>query len=141
MVSTALLTGCTASDTVLTRMASPAPETTPATAQGQVPALAAPPTLGAEPSTLATTRRQRAYLDALADAGIQPSSDLLALSIGSYICQARAAKQSEQAVWDYVLPLVRGDVGDADESSMAPQAAEVDAATAGYIRIAIERLC
>ena len=28
--------------------------------------------------------------------------DLLALSIGSYVCQARAAKQSDQAVRDYV---------------------------------------
>ena len=58
------------------------------------------------------TGQQRAYLDALKAAGVRPSSDLLALSIGSYVCQARAAKQSDQAVRDYVTPLVRNDVRD-----------------------------
>ena len=87
------------------------------------------------------TGQQRAYLDALAAAGIRPSDDLLALSIGSYVCQARAAKQSDQAVWDFVLPLVRSDVRHGGPSSMTPSAAEVNAATADYIRIATERLC
>ena len=67
----------------------------------------------------------------------------MALSIGSYVCQARAAGQSDQAVWDFVLPLVRGDVarlacrcvGCVDDR------AQVDDATAEYIRIATERLC
>ena len=90
------------------------------------------------------TGQQRAYLDALAAAGVRPSDDLLALSIGSYVCQARAAKQSDQAVWDFVLPLVRSDVRtqpvDARRTA-TPSAAEVNAATADYIRIATERLC
>ena len=43
---------------------------------------------------------------------MKPSSDLLALSIGSYVCQAHAARQSDQAVWDFVLPMVRNDVRD-----------------------------
>ena len=38
-------------------------------------------------------------------------------------------------------PLVSNDVHDAHLSSMAPTAAEVDSATADYIRIATERLC
>ena len=69
-----------------------------------------PPSAGTEPNTLTVTHQQRAYLDALRAAGVRPSSDLLALSIGSYVCQARAAKQSDQAVRDYVTPLVRNDV-------------------------------
>jgi hypothetical protein len=45
-------------------------------------------------SNLAITPQQRAYLDALAAAGVDPTSELMALSIGSYICQAQAAGQS-----------------------------------------------
>ena len=55
------------------------------------------PDEGAEPSMLTVTPQQRTYLDALKAAGVKPSTDLLALSIGSYVCQARAAKQSEAA--------------------------------------------
>ena len=87
------------------------------------------------------TAQQRGYLDALTSAGVKPSSNLIALSIGSYVCQARAAKQNDQAVWDFVLPLVRSDVRDGRLSSMAPSAADVNSATADYIRIATERLC
>ena len=94
-----------------------------------------------ESQAFVVTAHQRGYLDALAAAGVKPSSDLMALSIGSYVCQARAAKQNEQAVWDFVLPLVRSDVRDDRLSSMAPSPTDVDAATADYIRIATERLC
>ena len=73
---------------------------------------------------------------------MRPSSDLLALSIGSYVCQARAAKQPDQAVRDYVTPLVRNDLSDSEIDSVVPQTwSEVDAVTADYIRIATERLC
>ena len=72
---------------------------------------------GADSNALIVTGQQRAYLDALKAAGVKPSSDLLALSIGSYVCQARAAKQSDQAVWDFVVPLVRSDVRDAHLSA------------------------
>ena len=81
------------------------------------------------------------YLDALDAGGVHPSSDLQALSIGSYVCQARAAGQSPQAVWDYVHPLVSNDVHNSHMSSMAPTSADVDAATESYIRIATDRLC
>jgi hypothetical protein len=57
------------------------------------------------------------------------------------VCQARAAKQSEQAVWDVVAPLVRGVVRTARMSSAAPSTAEVNSATADYIRIATDKLC
>ena len=87
------------------------------------------------------TARQRSYLDALKATGVKPSSDLIALSIGSYVCQSRAAKQNDQAVWDFVLPLVRSDVRGTRIASMVPSTGEVNAATADYIRIATERLC
>ncbi len=96
---------------------------------------------GGQPDTLTVTAQQRAYLDALKATGVRPSTDLLALSIGSYVCQARAAKQSEAAVRDYVIPLVRGDVRNTQLNAVAPPPSEVDAVTADYIRIATERLC
>ena len=99
------------------------------------------PDEGAEPSMLTVTPQQRTYLDALKAAGVKPSTDLLALSIGSYVCQARAAKQSEAAVRDYVTPLVRSDVHSTQLNAVAPPPSEVDALTADYIRIATERLC
>ena len=72
---------------------------------------------------------------------MHPSEDLMALSIGAYVCQARAARQTDQAVWDFVLPLVRNDLSDSHAGSVAPEVGDVDAATADYIRIATERLC
>ena len=131
-------------------------------AGGQPPG---PPQPNGESNALTVTRQQRDYLDALKAAGVKPSSDLLALSIGSYVCQARAAKQSDQGVWDFVVPLVRSDVRHARMRSMAPPtagsesppppgsdsppaagsdsppAAEVNSATADYIRIATDKLC
>ena len=95
---------------------------------------------GEEPE-LVVTPAQRAYLDALSEAGIDPSSELSALSIGSYVCQARAANQSDQAVWDFVLPMVRGDVRDSSAESVVPPAGQVNSATADYIRIASDTLC
>src|SRR6476659_10584871 len=97
----------------------------PSTMQSRAEAKAAGPQTpdeGAEPSMLTVTPQQRTYLDALKAAGVKPSTDLLALSIGSYVCQARAAKQSEQGVWDFVVPLVRNDVRNSHMSSTAPPA-------------------
>ncbi len=93
------------------------------------------------PHTLTLSAQQRAYLDAITAAGVRPSSDLLALSIGSYVCQARAAKQNDQAVWDFVQPLVRSDMRAATSAAHAPSSAEITGATADYIRIATARLC
>lgn len=92
-------------------------------------------------NAMVVTGQQRSYLDALSAAGVKPSSDLMALRIGSYVCQARAAKQSDQGVWDVVVPLVRGDVRTTRMSTMAPSADDVNSATADYIRIATDKLC
>lgn len=92
-------------------------------------------------SAMVVTGQQRSYLNALNDAGVKPSSDLMALRIGSYVCQARAAKQTDQAVWDVVVPLVRGDVRTAHVSPTAPSADEVYSTTTDYIRIATDKLC
>ena len=100
------------------------------------------PESGPQSSTLELTPVQRGYLDALIATGVHPSSELRALSIGSYVCQARAAGQSEQAVRDFVAPMVRSDVADANASS--PQSASViqaDAAIDYYILLAGQRLC
>jgi hypothetical protein len=142
----AILSGCSAPDSLMSSVTLPAGDTTTLASGTQDPAasLIAPPAGGtdsAQPPTLRVTGQQRAYLDALNAAGVHPSSDLLALSIGSYVCQARAAGQSPQAVWDYVHPLVSNDVHNVHLSSMAPTSADIDAATGSYIRIASERLC
>jgi hypothetical protein len=126
---TALVTGCTSGDGMLPTMSVPPPSS-------------APPSVGAQqPDRLTVTRQQQDDLDALKAAGVKPSSDLLALSIGSYVCQARAAKQSDQAVWDYVTPMVRNDVRNIELNALGPPPSEVDAVTGDYIRIATERLC
>jgi hypothetical protein len=128
--SAALLTGCSVVDDVRATVGLPVSEA------AQAPAAPNP-----DSNAMVVTGQQRAYLDALNTAGIKPSSDLMALRIGSYVCQARAAKQSDQAVWDVVVPLVRGDVRTAHMSSMAPSSDEVNSATADYIRIATDKLC
>ena len=88
------------------------------------------------------TPPQRGYLDALLAAGVQPSNDLRALSIGAYVCQARAAGQSDQAVWDSVAPMVRSDVA-ASPGRQPPDVAylEVDKTIGNYIGIATQELC
>ena len=111
-----------------------------ADAQAGAPTVLTPPPTGAQSNSMIVTGQQRAYLDALAAAGVQPSNDLLALSIGSYVCQARAAKQSESGRVGLRAAAGAQRRPSSQASSTAP-AAEVDAATADYIRIATERLC
>lgn len=133
----AVLSACSGDD-VMATIGMPTTETTPAhgTAGAAPPG---PPKVDGQSNALVLTDRQRGYLDALTAAGVEPSSDLLALSIGSYVCQAHAAKHDEREVWDSVYPLVRSDVT-GRLSSMAPSP-DVDALTSDYIRIATERLC
>jgi len=130
-----MLSGCAATDGLMSSVALPNDRSSTSASPGDDPditPLPAPPgSAGTASSKLVVTLQQRAYLDALDAAGVHPSSDLRALSIGSYVCQARAAGQSPQAVWDFVHPLVAGDVHDSD----------VDAATRNYIRVATDRLC
>lgn len=107
--------------------------------------LPGPGSSGPRSNALIVSPHQQSYLDGLAEAGVEPSSELSALSIGSYVCQARAAGQTDQAVWDFVEPLVRNDIRDADASAdiradlPSPDAAH--STTADYIRIATDRLC
>jgi hypothetical protein len=128
--ATALLTGCSVADDVMATVGLPVSESA-----------AAPEQPENDTSAMVVTDQQRGYLDALNAAGVKPSSELMALRIGSYVCQARAAKQSDQAVWDVVVPLVRGDVRTAHLSAAVPSADEVASATADYIRIATDKLC
>jgi hypothetical protein len=128
--SATLLTGCSVADDLMATVGVSTSETAPAPEQPN-----------GETDAMVVTSQQRAYLDALNAAGVKPSSELMALRIGSYVCQARAAKQSDQAVWDVVVPLVRGDVRTARLSSAAPSMDEVNSATADYIRIATAKLC
>jgi hypothetical protein len=129
-------------DGVIATMGMPTSETLPAGSGSGALVVAQPPEQdGGMSGAVQETPKQRAYLDALTAAGVHPSSELLALSIGSYVCQARAAHHSDQAVWDFVMPMVRSDVRDSHLSSQAPPAGQVNSVTADYIRIATERLC
>ncbi|MHA0289612.1 DUF732 domain-containing protein [Mycobacterium sp. C3-094] len=145
LVATSLLAGCSARDQVF---AGPASETQPWPAHGETGAqLPGGADQGGASNALVVTPRQRAYLDALRSAGVMPSSDLAALSIGSYVCQARAARQPDQAVWDFVAPLVRNDAsepasgGVTSSGAALPSANRLHAETADYIRIATDELC
>ena len=134
----AFVSGCSAPESMMSDLTLPARDT--ATEASGTPGT--PATSGQlQPNALLVSGQQRAYLDALTAGGVHPSSDLLALSIGSYVCQARAAGQSPQAVWDYVRPMVSSDVHNAHTGSMAATPADVDAVTASYSRIASDRLC
>jgi Protein of unknown function (DUF732) len=134
----ALLAGCTATDDLMSSMQLPASSTAQSTVPNALARAGSPPV---GPNKLVVTGQQRAYLDSLAAGGVHPSSDLLALSIGSYICQAQAAGQSPQAVWDYIHPLVLSDVRNARPNAPAPSQSDVDAAARSYIRIATDQLC
>lgn len=107
----------------------------------RTPGFADGPDTPSKNAHLELTPPQRVYLNALAEAGVQPSNELRALSIGSSVCQARAAGQSEQAVWDYVAPMVRSDIADAHVSTQSPPGVAADAVVATYIRVATQRLC
>lgn len=131
-----MATGCSMGDDVIAGMGFPTSES--ASLGSGLQSIAQPP---AGESAMEVTPEQQGYLDALGAAGVRPSSELVALSIGSYVCQARAANQTDQAVWDFVLPMVRGDVRDSQVSSTVPPAGEVNSVTADYIRIATNTLC
>jgi hypothetical protein len=127
-------------DGVIATMGMPTSETVPA-GSGALIVAQQPQQDGGVSGAVQETPTQRAYLEALDAAGVHPSSELVALSIGSYVCQARAAHHSDQAVWDFVMPMVRSDVRDSHLTSRVSAAGQVNSATADYIRIATERLC
>ena len=141
----AWLTGCSVGNDMIAGMGSEV-ETAPPHGQSSVE-LPGPGNGESKSNALAVTPHQQSYLDALHSAGVTPSSDLSALSIGSYVCQARAAKQTDQAVWDFVAPLVRNDArepaseGVMNSGAAPPSAARLHDETADYIRIATDQLC
>ena len=107
-----LLAGCGSGGDLISSVALPAEQNT-GYAEGVD--VEASPSDDRQTGTLALTPAQREYLDGLAAAGVRTSNELRALSIGSYVCQARAAGQSDQAVWDSVAPMVRSDVAAAPD--------------------------
>lgn len=136
VASAAGLSGCSITDDMVMGLGS---QTETSYGQSASP-LPTPGDLHAADHGFVVTPAQRHYLDALHRAGVQPSSDLAALRIGSYVCQARFARHTDQQVWDFVVPLVRNEAG-SDTTSSRPPAGVVDTLTDDYIRIATEQLC
>lgn len=136
-----LLAGCSSSGgDLISTVALPSEQS--AQADGDSFDVAASPNADGMTGKPDLTPAQRGYLDALLAAGVTPSNDLRALSIGAYVCQARAAGHSDQAVWDSVAPMVRSDIADS-KGGRAPDVAylEVDATISHYIGIATQKLC
>jgi hypothetical protein len=133
-----LLIGCGSGEDLVTTAAAP-----PGQPSGAVHAADSPlsPDNEMQSAKLDVTPAQRAFLDALSAAGVHPSSELQALSIGSSVCQAHAAGQSDRAVWDYIAPMVRSDVAGGQPSSTHRTTSDLQSVTADYIRIATQRLC
>lgn len=133
-----LLIGCSSGEDLVTTAASAEQVLGPVHGQGA----SLGPGNDMQSAKLDVTPVQRSFLDALSAAGVKPSSELQALSIGSSVCQAHAAGQSDQAVWDFIAPMVRSDVDDAPSpSAQTASDIQVNAVTADYIRIATQRLC
>lgn len=141
-----LLAGCGAGGDLISTVALPSQQTTGYSDDSEMPMAAEAGRFSGRPEL---TPAQKEYLGALATAGIHPSSELRALSIGAYVCQARAAGQSDQAVWDSVAPMVRSDViappAAAAAAPQTPAAATVvmddNSVVSNVIRIATGRLC
>ena len=133
-----LLIGCGSGEDLVTTAAAPAGQPAGAVHATDIPLA---PDNEMQSAKLDVTPIQRAFLDALSVAGVHPSSELQALSIGSSVCQAHAAGQSDQAVWDYIAPMVRSDVADGQPSAVPQTTSDLQSVTADYIRIATQRLC
>jgi len=134
-----LLAACGSGGDLISTVALPSQQSTGYTEGVDLPL---PPDAGRQSGKPELTPAQRDYLGALTNAGIHSSNDLRALSIGAYVCQARAAGQSDQTVWDSVAPMVRGDITDASASTpQTPAVANIDTAVANFIHIATQKLC
>jgi hypothetical protein len=134
-----LLAGCGSGGDLISTVALPSQETTGYAEGADLPMSADADRQAGKPNL---TPAQRDYLGALAGAGIRPSNDLRALSIGAYVCQARAAGQSDQTVWDSVAPMIRSDViGVSAGSPQSPAVTNVDTVVGNFIHIATQKLC
>lgn len=137
-----LLAGCSSSGgDIISTVALPSHQSV-AAAETDGFVLSPPHEAGRMPGVPNLTENQRGYLDGLLAEGVHPTNDLRALSIGAYVCQARAAGQSDQAVWDSVAPMVRSDMTNS-HGLEAPEVSylDVDATIGRYIGIATQRLC
>ena len=112
-----LLAACSAGDDLISTVALPSQQTSGYADDTSMPMAA---DAGRMSGTPELTPAQKDYLGALAEAGIHPTNELRALSIGAYVCQARAAGQSDQTVWDSVAPMVRSDVIAAPSGQSGP---------------------
>jgi hypothetical protein len=134
-----LLAGCGSGGDLISTVALPSQQTTGYAEGADLPL---PPDAGRQSGKPDLTPAQTDYLGALTNAGIHPSNDLRALSIGAYVCQARAAGQNDQTVWDSVAPMVRGDVIEASASSpQTPAVTNIDTVVGDFIHIATQKLC
>ncbi len=134
-----MLAGCGSGGDLISTVALPSQQTTGYDEGVDLPL---PPEGDRQSGKPELTPAQRDYLGALANAGIHPTNELRVLSIGSYVCQARAAGQSDQAVWDSVAPMVRSVVIEASAGArQTPAAADVDAVVGNVIHIATQKLC
>jgi len=134
-----LLAGCSSGGgDIISSVALPSQQSAQAAEADGLDVAASADRLAGKPSL---TPGQRTYLDGLLAAGVHPSNDLRALSIGAYVCQARAAGQSDQAVWDAVAPMVRSDLADSTAATPAASYLNVDDAIGQYIGVAQRRLC
>lgn len=137
--ATCLLAGCGAGGDLISTVALPSQQTTGYAEGVDLPVS---PDSGRQSGEPDLTPSQREYLGALAAAGVHPASDLRALSIGAYVCQAQAAGQSDQTVWDSVAPMVRSEVINASTESPRPSTVtNVDEVVGTVIQIATQRLC
>lgn len=137
-----LLTGCSSpGGDLISTVALPSEQSAQA-AEGDDFAVAASPDAGRLAGKPELTPPQKDYLDALLAAGVHPSNDLRALSIGAYVCQAHAAGQNDQVVRESVAPMVRSDLADTQgRESPEVEYVDVERAIDHYIGIATERLC
>ena len=134
-----LLAGCGSGGDLISTVALPSQETTGYAEGADLPLSPEAARQSGKPNL---TPAQSDYLAALAEAGIHSSNDLRALSIGAYVCQARAAGQSDQTVWDSVAPMVRSDViGVSAGSPQSPEVTNIDTIVGDFIHIATQKLC
>lgn len=132
-----LLAGCGSGGDLISTVALPSMQTTGYAEGVDMPVS---PDGGRQAGSPELTAAQHDYLAALASADIHPTNELRALSIGAYVCQARAAGQSDQAVWDSVAPMVRSDVIEASAGSRQTPT-NIDTLVGNVITIATQKLC
>lgn len=78
---------------------------------------------------------EQAYIDALSEQGVKPSSPDIALSIGNYVCQGAEAGASDQSVATFVNAMAGSD------PAFDPNEMPVEQAGRIYIDTAVQTYC